>query len=287
MTAARRAILVVPARSERMLSSARSRAADEIVLDLEDSIHADQKAAARDAAAAALCAGTWAAPLLSVRINAAGGPWALRDVIALVEAAGDTLATLVLPKVSGTAPVLWLDLLLGGLESERGLPAGRIGIQAQIEDAAGAIDSADIARCSARLRSLVFGPLDYARSLGARPPAGRQRLDSANEDFARIQLLQAARAAGIDAVDGPCLELDDAAIHAAARRSAELGMDAQWAIHPRQLPAIREAFRPTPDRIAWARAVLAALQADGSARVDGAMVDRASVELARSILNGT
>jgi len=279
----RHAILVVPAGSERMLASARTRAADEIVLDLEDSIHADHKATARCAVAAALSAGSWAAPLVSVRINAAGTPWALRDVLAIAETAGAAVATIVLPKVAASAPVHWLDTLVGGLEAELGLPAGGIGIQAQIEDAAGVIGSADIARCTDRLQALVFGPLDYARSLGARPPAGRQRLDPAAEDVARIHLLHAARAAGIDAIDGPCLELDAASSSAAAARSAALGMDGQWAIHPGQLPAIRDAFRPTPDQIAWAREVLAALDADGAARLDGAMVDLASVELARSI----
>ena len=126
----------VPASSERFLAKARDLAADEVMLDLEDSVAPAAKEAARGLAVAALAAGGWDGKLVAVRINGATTPWAYQDVIAIVEGAPGAVDSLVLPKVSSATQVAWLDLLLGQVEQAAGVPAGRIGIEAQIEDAA-------------------------------------------------------------------------------------------------------------------------------------------------------
>jgi citrate lyase subunit beta/citryl-CoA lyase len=127
----------VPASSERFLAKARGLPVDEVMLDLEDSVAPDEKAAARQLAVAALGAGGWDCKLVAVRVNDATTPWAYRDVIAVAEGAGAAVDSLILPKVSDPAAVVWLDVLLGQVERSAGLEPGRIGIEAQIEDAAG------------------------------------------------------------------------------------------------------------------------------------------------------
>src|SRR3984957_15917556 len=127
----------VPASSERFIAKARGLAVDEVMLDLEDSVAPAEKAAARDFAVAALSAGGWDGKLVAVRVNGATTPWAYQDVIAVVEGAPGAVNSLILPKVSSPAAVVWLDMLLTQVEQATGLTVGRTAIEAQIEDAAG------------------------------------------------------------------------------------------------------------------------------------------------------
>ena len=151
----------VPASSERFIAKARGLAVDEVMLDLEDSVAPDAKPAARELAVAALRAGGWGGKLVAVRVNDVTTPWAYQDVIAVTEGAPGAVDTLILPKVSDPGAVVWLDVLLGQLERSAGLAVGRIGIEAQIEDAAGLAVVEAIAASSSRLVSLVFGPADF------------------------------------------------------------------------------------------------------------------------------
>src|SRR3984957_7736782 len=148
----------VPASSERFLAKARDLPVDEVMLDLEDSVAPDAKPVARELAVAALRAGGWADKLVAARVHGGTPPWAYRDVIAVTEGAPGAVDTLILPKVSVPGAVVWLDLLLGQLERSLRLAPGRIGIEAQIEDAAGLAAVEAIAAASPRLVSLVFGP---------------------------------------------------------------------------------------------------------------------------------
>ena len=126
------------------------------------------KADARAAVGQALREGGWGTAIRAVRVNDVTTGWAHRDVIEVVERAGDALDVIVLPKVAGPEHVTWLDLLLGQVERDLGYPAGRIGIEAQIEDARGLAEVDRIAAASPRLEALVFGPADFMASLGMR-----------------------------------------------------------------------------------------------------------------------
>ncbi len=159
----------MPGSSERFLAKAAGLAADELVFDLEDAVAPAAKQQARSLVAAALAGRSGQAlggPVLAVRINGAMTEWAFRDVIEVAERPGARLDAIVLPKVSGPGHVTWLDLLLGQVEREAGLPPGGIAIEAQIEDAAGLAAADQIAAASPRLAALIFGPADFMASLG-------------------------------------------------------------------------------------------------------------------------
>src|SRR5262247_3140849 len=161
----RRSCLAVPGSSVRMLDKAHGLPADQVFLDLEDAVAPLAKAAARANVVAALTEGDWGGKILAVRVNDPTTAWAYRDVIEVVEGAGSTLDCVVLPKVSTADHIAWLDLTLGQLERGLGLPVGGIGIEAQIETAAGVSHVDAIAAASARLEAVIFGPADLMASL--------------------------------------------------------------------------------------------------------------------------
>jgi citrate lyase subunit beta / citryl-CoA lyase len=278
---ARRSCLSVPASSPRMLDKARELPADELVLDLEDSVLPDAKDEARAAIATALREGL-GERTVSVRINAVGSRWCDRDVVELVEGAGGRLDCLTIPKVESAADIAFVDRLLDGVEQRTG--ARPIGLEALIETAAGLARTAEIARASPRLEALIIGFADLRTSLGmpAQPPEGGEQWH-----HARSTVLVAARAAGLQAIDGPDLRVDDArALRAEAGLARALGYDGKWAIHPSQIAPLNELFSPAPGEVERARAVLAALAAAGrgAARLDGEMIDEASAKLAEQVV---
>jgi citrate lyase subunit beta/citryl-CoA lyase len=277
----RRACLVVPAVPTRKLAKGAGLAADEVVIDLEDAVVPAAKDEARSAAVAAL-GGDWVAESVAVRVNAIGTPWCHLDLAAL--AAADRSVTAVLPKVESAADLAFADRLLGGAEAAagRGEP---VRLVALIETAAGLAAAQEIARASERMEGLVLGYADLAASLGR---AGE--LEPRDWLHAQETLLVAARAAGIQAIDGPHLEIrDDDAFRVAVAHSRRLGFDGKWAIHPAQLDALREMFTPTEDEVADARGVLAALDAAaaagaGAVRAGDRMLDEALALSARRVL---
>jgi len=284
----------VPASSERFLARARELAVDEVMLDLEDSVAPDAKPAARDLAVAALRAGGWDGKLVAVRVNGATTPWAYRDVIAVVEGAPGAVDSLVLPKVSNPAALVWLDLLLGQVERSAGLTPGRTGIEAQIEDAAGLAAVEAIAAASPRLVSLVFGPADFMASIGMRSltvggqPAG-YGFDA--HHYPLMRMLVAAKAHGLQAIDGPYAKIGDTdGLRAAAGSAAALGYDGKWVLHPAQVDIVNEAFTPAPDDYARAVRILDAYERStsvdrrGAVMLDGEMIDEASRKLAQAIV---
>jgi citrate lyase subunit beta/citryl-CoA lyase len=286
----RRSCLTVPGSSERFLVKAKGLAADEVILDLEDAVAPASKDVARSRVAEAAASAGWAGQLLAVRINDATSQWAHRDVMAVVERAGQALDAIVLPKVRAPGHVAWLDLLLGQLEQSAGLPPGRIAIEAQIEDAAGLAAVDAIATASDRLEALVFGPADFMASVGMRSlRIGAQPAGYAGDDafhYPLLRILVAARSAGLQAIDGPYAAIGDVdGLHAASASVAALGYDGKWVLHPDQVAPVNAAFSPDQDQYDRAELILdaysyAAVQHRGAVMLDGEMIDEASRKLA-------
>lgn len=287
----RRSCLTVPGSSERFLAKARDLPADEVILDLEDAVAPSAKGQARTLVAAALRAEGWSAPLRAVRINGATTRWAYRDVIDVVERSGSCLDAIVLPKVSSPSHLVWLDLLLGQIEQAEGLPQGRIAIEAQIEDAAGLVAVDAIAAASARLAALVFGPADFMASTGMRSlTVGAQPHAYAGGDafhYAHLRILVAARAAGLEAIDGPYAAVGDVdGLAAQAASVASLGYDGKWVVHPSQIDPVNAAFAPDQGSYDRAESILDAYShatanaQRGAVMLDGEMIDEASRKLA-------
>jgi citrate lyase subunit beta/citryl-CoA lyase len=287
----RRSCLAVPGSSPRFIAKAQGLDVDEVFLDLEDAVAPAAKPAARQAVAQALRDGGWGGRVMAVRINDATTAWAYRDVVDVVEQAGPHLDAIVLPKVTGPGHVVWLDLLLGQIEQAMGYPAGAIGIEAQIEDARGLAAVDAIAAASPRLAALVFGPADFMASLGMRSldigaqPAGYTGGDAFH--YPLLRLLVAARAHGLQAIDGPYAAIADTeGLARAAASVAALGFDGKWVLHPGQVGPVNEAFSPSQEDYDRAELILATYahatgeQQRGAALLDGQMIDEASRKLA-------
>jgi citrate lyase subunit beta/citryl-CoA lyase len=261
------------------------------MLDLEDAVAVAEKEGSRAAVAQALREGGWGTKIRAIRINDVRTGWAYRDVIDVVEHAGRWLDAVVLPKVTGPLDVSWLDLLLSQLEQATGLPPGQIAIEAQIEDAAGLANVEAIAAASPRLEALIFGPADFMASMGMRsltvgaPPAGYAGGDAFH--YAHLRILTAARASGLQAIDGPFAAIADVdGLAASAASAAALGFDGKWVLHPGQIEVVSREFSPTQaeyDRaelIIEAYAYYTAVQRRGAALLAGEMIDEASRKLA-------
>jgi citrate lyase subunit beta/citryl-CoA lyase len=299
---ARRSCLAVPASSERFLAKARDLPADEVFLDLEDAVAPAAKEAARRNAITALTSGPWRARVRAVRINDATTPWAYRDVIDVAEGAPGDVDVIVLPKVTSPAHVAWLDLLLTQIEQAtagRDGPPGprppgrRIGIEAQIEDARGLAAVDAIAAASGRLEALVFGPADFMASVGMRSlEVGVQPPGYAGDAFgyALMRILVAARAHGLQAVDGPYLKIRDVdGFRRAAASAAALGYDGKWVLHPGQIDAANEVFAPgqaeydRAEQILDAYAHATTVDQRGAVMLGDEMIDEASRKMAAGL----
>jgi citrate lyase subunit beta/citryl-CoA lyase len=288
---ARRSTLAVPASNPRFIEKARGLPVDEFFLDLEDAVAPSAKADARANAVAALRDGGWGDRVRVVRINDVTTGFAYRDVIEVVEGAGADLDCLMLPKVTSPHDVVWLDVLLTQIERATGLPVGRIGIEAQIEDARGLTRIDEIAAASPRLEALVFGPGDLMASInmktlvvGEQPP-GYTEGDAYH--YILMRILIAARARDLQAIDGPYFNVRDVeAFTRAARRSAALGFDGKWVLHPAQVEACNEVFSPAQDDYDHAELILDAydhatrVQGRGAAMLGDEMIDEASRKMA-------
>jgi citrate lyase subunit beta / citryl-CoA lyase len=276
----RRSALSVPGSSPRMLEKALHLRADEIVIDLEDSVAPDAKDDARDLVAAFLARDRQPAALMAVRVNALAGPWGERDVVELARRSGTMIHSLILPKVECAQDILQAQQLL---ESAGG-GSTAVRLQALVETAGGLVHSVEIAAASPRLEALILGYADLAASLGRAPGP----LAPESWLYAQETLLVAARAAGLQAIDGPYLEIrDDAGLRVRAEHVRSLGFDGKWAVHPDQLTVINEVFTPTAAEVARAHAVLGALDAArgvGAVALDGEMIDEASRKLAALIV---
>jgi citrate lyase subunit beta/citryl-CoA lyase len=272
----RRACLVVPGSAASMLAKAPGRGADEVVIDLEDAVAPAAKEQARVAVLAALRELDWAGVTVSVRVNAPRSPWCHADLAALA-GVGGPLRSVVVPKVESAGDLAFVERLLDGAEAAAGTTGPPLRVQALVETAAGVARVQEVAAASSRLEALIVGYADLAASPG-RTAAGAA--DLSLWDPVREAVLLAARANGLQAVDGPYLGLaPDEPFHAAARRACDAGFDGKWAIHPSQVASLVALFMPSEEAVAHARAVIAALEAaerdggQGAVALDGQMVD--------------
>lgn len=270
----RRCVLVAPGSDERKIRKALDSGADEVVLDLEDAVTAANKDTARDLVCRLLGAGA-TARTVSVRVNAMSTPWAVGDLTAVGALNG---VGIVLPKVDTPADLEAADRLLTGLGATSRL-------QALIETPRGVATVDQICSATGRLDGVVIGYADLGAELGRSPASEPQRWLHVQD-----RVLIAARAAGIQAIDGPHLSIaDDDGLHAAARWTRDLGFDGKWAIHPGQIDTLTRIFTPAEGSVQHARRVLAALEAaaaegSGAARLDGQMLDEAVAVAARRVL---
>ena len=293
MVRARRTTLAVPGSSVKMLEKAKGLAADEVFLDLEDAVAPSEKSDARKNVVAALTEGGYEGKTRSVRINDWTTPWTYRDVIDIIDGAGDQLDCVILPKVQSSQHIVALDLLLTQVERANGLDIGRIGIEAQIENAPGLVNVNAIAAASPRVETLIFGPADFIASINMRSfvvgeqPSGYDVGDAYHHIL--MSILIAARANDRQAIDGPYLQIrDDDGLRRVAHRSAALGFDGKWVLHPDQISAVNEVFSPGQEDYDHAELILDAYSyytssaggARGAAMLGDEMIDEASRKMA-------
>lgn len=290
-----RSMLFVPATRWEMIVKAAGSVADSICIDLEDSVPAEAKEASRANVVRAFTELEFGSRTRMFRMNGLDTPFAYRDLIDVVEPVGDRIDQVMLPKCGGASDVAFVSRLLSQIEARQSL--GReIGIEAQIETAAGFTWLREIASSSPRLRALIFGAGDYAASM--RMPASGIGTSDANDDLypghrwhaVMHAIVAAARTNGLRCVDGPYSDFRNLeGFERACAVARVLGFDGKQCIHPGQLASVNRIFGPTPEEIAHARRVVEAYDAAaatgrGAVSLDGRMIDEANVRLARVVL---
>jgi citrate lyase beta subunit len=291
-----RSLLAVPATRRKMVEKALASEADAVFLDLEDAVAPDSKAAARKDIVRCVEELDWRGRPTLFRANALDTPYFYRDLIEVVEQAGDSLDAVMIPKVNRPEDLHVVSTLLSQLELAMDLEKGRIEVEAQIESAEGLANVDSIPRATGRLTALHFGPGDFAASVSM-PQASIGVMDEWDEaypghrfHYAMQRIVVAARAAGLRVLDGPVADYgDEEGLGRSCLIARSLGFDGKWCIHPAQIAVVNEAFSPTEKEVDWAKKVVAAYdeanaEGSGSVSVDGQMVDAASIKLARSTL---
>ncbi|MGR3804403.1 L-malyl-CoA/beta-methylmalyl-CoA lyase [Marinibacterium profundimaris] len=286
-----------PAIFEKMASSA----ADVINLDLEDAVAPTDKEAARANIIEAVSDIDWGKKTLSVRINGLDTPYWYRDVVDLLEQAGDRLDQIMIPKVGCAADIYAVDALVTAIEAAKGRTK-KIDFEVIIESAAGIAHVEEIAAASPRLKAMSLGAADFAASMGMQTTG----IGGTQEDYymiregrkywsdpwhwAHVAIVAACRTHGVLPVDGPFGDFsDDDGFRAQARRSATLGMVGKWAIHPKQIALANEVFTPSDAAVTEAREILAAMEeakakGEGATVYKGRLVDIASIKQAEVIV---
>jgi malyl-CoA/(S)-citramalyl-CoA lyase len=283
--------------------------ADVVFLDLEDAVAPDDKERARASVIEALGAHDWTRCAVSVRVNGLDTHWCYRDVVDVVEARGEVLDTVLVPKVGSPSDVDFVATLLDQIEQRNGWEAGRIGIHILIETAAGManVEAISTARPD-RLEAMVFGVADYAASVQARTT----NIGGANPDYAVLtdpagdgsrathwgdqwhfgisRMVAACRARGLRPIDGPFGDYEDAeGFRSAARRAGALGCEGKWAIHPSQIELANEVFTPSDAEVERAERILQAMddgakEGKGAVSLDGRLIDAASIRMAENLM---
>lgn len=280
-----------------MLAKAPVIPADEVILDLEDAVVASAKDAAREQVVRAILDADWSGKTVAVRVNGVETPWCYRDIIAVVESAGRRLDAIVVPKAERPADVIFVDRLVSMVEEANAMPR-RVGLELLIETARGLENVRDLARASPRTEALILGPADLSASLGlARMGGGAGPPDDPATSpatypgdpwhWVRGTILVAARAAGLQAIDGPHLDVGDGdGLRRAARWARTLGYDGKWTLHPAQIDPVNAIFTPSQEDFDRATAILeayahaTAVEARGAVRFGSEMIDEASRKLA-------
>jgi len=302
-----RSELAVPGTNLRAMEKAPTLGADVVFLDLEDAVAPDDKEQARANVIEALGTHDWSSTAVSVRINGLDTHWCYRDIVDVVEARGDVLDTVLVPKVGSASDVEFVATLLDQIEQRNSWPP--IGIHILIETAKGMADVESIARARPdRLEAMVFGVADYAASVQARTTnigganphyavltdaddAGARETHWGDQwHFGISRMVAACRAEGLRPIDGPFGDYNDAdGYRAAARRAAALGCEGKWAIHPSQVALANEVFTPAEEEIERAARILqamedAAKEGMGAVSLDGRLIDAASIRMAQNLM---
>src|SRR6266508_2999884 len=292
VTRPRRSCLSVPGSSPKMLSKAQGLPADEVFMDLEDSVAPGAKEEAQQNSVQALKEGDWTGKTVVVRVNGVYTKWCARDVIEVVENAAEFIDCLMVPKVEYASDVTFVDNLLRMIEGTLGLDR-RIGLELQIETATGITNIDGIAGASDRAETLIFGPADMSASLGLPAVTAGLPVPGYPGDhwhFILSRILVAARAAGLQAIDGPYLMIKDLeGFREMALRARALGYDGKWALHPGQIDILNEVFTPTQEEFDKAEAILEAYRHATDVQLAGAvmfgteMIDEASRKMAEQL----
>lgn len=273
-----------------MLTKAQSLSADQIFLDLEDSVAPIAKEEARDNIIQALREGDWNGKTRVVRINGCETAWTFRDVIAIVEGAGEHLDCVMIPKTQNASHVFFVDRLIRQIELEKDWQVGRIGLEIQIEDAEGLVNAGEILASSSRIETLIFGPGDMAAALGMPSlTVGELQPNYPGDHWHSVlfTILVQARNAGVQAIDGPYANIKDLdGFRKTALRSRTIGFDGKWVLHPAQIDAANEIFGESQDDYERAVDILEAftiaveVEGRGAVMFGDEMIDEASRRLA-------
>ncbi|MCU7916915.1 MAG: CoA ester lyase [Candidatus Thiodiazotropha sp. (ex Epidulcina cf. delphinae)] len=302
-----RSELAVPGSNKRMLEKAPDAGADMVFLDLEDAVAVSDKEQARKNIIHALNHFDWSRCSVSIRINGLDTHFCYRDIVDVVEQAGDKLDTILVPKVNQPSDLQFVALLLEQIEAAKGFKP--INLHALIETAMGMANVEAIAQsCPERLEALVFGVADYAASTQARttsmgginpdyrvlddPDAeGHRQAYLGNQwHFAMSRMIVACRAYGLRPIDGPFGDYSDPEGYLAVARSfAALGGEGKWAIHPAQIELANQVFTPGEAETERARRIIAAMEeaaaeGRGAVSLDGRMIDAASIRQAQVVI---
>jgi malyl-CoA/(S)-citramalyl-CoA lyase len=302
-----RSELAVPGSQPQMFEKAADSAVDVIFLDLEDAVSPDEKPQARKNIIKALNEIDWGKKTMSIRINGLDTHYMYRDVVDIVEQAGERLDLIMIPKVGTAADVYAVDMLVTQIEDARGYKK-RIGFEHIIETALGMQNVSEIAAASKRNESLHFGVADYAASTRARttviggvnerysvltdadPEGARQVHWGDMWHYALARMVVAARANGLRPIDGPFGDFSDPeGYKAAAYRAAVLGCEGKWAIHPSQIALANEVMSPSQSEVERAQRILDAMnkaeaEGKGAVSLDGRLIDYASIRQAEVLV---
>lgn len=290
----RRSELSTPATSEKMIAKAAGSDADMVFLDLEDAVAPTAKEDARHNVVRGLNELDWSGKTRACRVNGVHTPWCHGDVIDVVTGAGPNIDVVILPKVKAARDVWFVDDLLTQLERRLGLPEGRIGLELLIEETEALARVEDIAACSPRIEALILGVGDLSASQGIRAghigggPDARYPGDMWH--YARNRVIVAARASGLDAIDGPYANFRDAdGYRREAAWAATLGAVGKWCIHPSQVLLANEVFAPTAEEIERATRIVSAVReagrrGEGAASLNGVMIDAATARIFEAVL---
>src|SRR3954466_6448985 len=292
----RRSCLSVPGSSEKMLAKGPTIPADMTFLDLEDAVSPLEKEAARPKVVDAIKNQDWGERVMCVRVNSWDTKWTTFDVIEVVGNAGERLEEIMLPKVQTAAEVVAMDLLLTQVEIQAGLPAGHIGIEAQIETARGLINVNEIGAASPRLETIILGPVDMSASMEMPGLRGGLEIPEYPGDYFHyvlVQILMAGRANGLQVIDGPYVKVRDSdGFREFAMRAQILGYDGKWALHPDQVQILNELFSPTQEQFDKAWDILdtyekATTEGDrrGAVMLGDEMIDEASRKVAVKLVS--
>ena len=288
----RRTQLAVPASDPTMIANAAESDADEVFLDLEDSVAPNAKVEAREPLIEAAHDHDWSDTVLSFRMNGIDTKWWYDDVIEVVGRAGGYIDDIVVPMVAGPSDVHTVENLLTQVEGNNGLEVGRIGLEPQIEDGDGMHNVYDIAHASDRLSSIIFGPGDYAAAMGT-PGLDIGQFPEYPGHYWHHALSEcnaAAKSAGLPCIDGPYADVEDPeGYRESCERANMLGYDGKWAIHPSQIEIGNDVFAPDPEVAERAERIVDAYaeameEGKGAVSVDGQLVDEATNKMAQDIV---